>query len=135
MTAPSGAQLVRVEMTAPRPGQSDAFELWAVSTVLPAGPLTEAALAWEMRDLGSVGDDPPVRHIGVLGPVGATSAELIDGVKQSPPVALTDRAGLLPPPGEGAKRVQVQFRDGTGRLLDLVDVLDLHAELPTGLPE
>jgi hypothetical protein len=132
VTAPSGARLLMVKLSAP--DQPNTRVGTDVSTALPAGPLTEAALAWQMDDPADRGDTRPVRHVGVLGPVGATSAQLVDGVTDHPAVALTDRAGLLPPPGAGAKRVQVHFRDATGRLLDMVDVLDMHAHLPSGLP-
>ena len=133
--APSGARLVRVEVSAPVPDRPGEAVGTGVSTVVPAGPPGEVGLAWQLSDPGDKGDDRPVRHVGVLGPVGATSARLVDGSAQLAQVNLTDRFGLLPPPGAGHQGAKVQFADAAGRVLTTVAVLDLHAELPTGLPQ
>jgi hypothetical protein len=134
VTAPSGARLIRVQVRVPEPGQPGALVDRSVSTVLPRGRLRDVALAWQLTDPTDTGDRPPVRHVGVLGPVGATSARLVDGTARLAEVRLTDRAGLLPPPGPGHEQARVQFTDATGRVVGTAPVLDLHAELPTGLP-
>ena len=134
LTAPSGARLVRVQVQAPLPAQPGTWIDESVSTVLPAGRLRDVALAWQLTGPTDSGDRPPVRHVGVLGPVGAVSARLVDGTAQLAAVSLYDRAGQLPPPGPGHEQARVEFTNAAGRVVARVPVLDLHAELPTGLP-
>jgi hypothetical protein len=135
VTAPSGARLVQAYLEAPVPGESNARMSTGTTTVLPAGRLADVAVAWKMSNPDDRGDDRPVRNLGVLGPVGATSARLVDGGLTLAEVRLTDRAGLLPPPPAGHEKARVQFTDAAGKELATVGVLDLHATLPTGLPQ
>jgi len=135
VTAPSGARLVHVRLEAPVPGESNARHGTSKSTVLPAGRVADVAVAWQMSNPDDSGDDRPVRNLGVFGPVGATSARLVDGDLTLAEVRLTDRAGLLPPPPAGHEKARVRFTDAAGKVLTTVGVLDLHATLPTGLPQ
>jgi hypothetical protein len=98
---------------------------WLTATaVLPAGPLEDVAVAWQVpRSRPQEDDDPePSGRIAVLGPVGATSATFLDGHGRTlTSTTLTDGFGTATAPSTRS----VRFTDATGRALTTTTVRPL----------
>jgi len=122
VTAASGAHVVGVFRQLGSPADQGT---WLTATaVLPAGPLEDVAVAWQVpRSRPQEDDDPePSGRIAVLGPVGATSATFLDGHGRSlTSTTLTDGFGTATAPSTRS----VRFTDSTGRALTTTTVRPL----------
>jgi hypothetical protein len=106
MTAPSGARVLAVVQHV---GESETHVV--SGTVLPSGrPLDSASIAWPL---------PDAARLGVLGPVGASTAVLLDGEQQEVGrTALADGFTVA----ERLSATSVRFLDADGRVVGEIPV-------------
>jgi hypothetical protein len=111
MTAPSGARVLAVVQHV---GQ---WEAHVVSgAVLPSGrPLDSASIAWPL---------PDAARLGVLGPVGASTAVLLDGEQEVGRTALADGFTVA----ERRSATSVRFLDADGRSVGEIPVSERVGE-------
>jgi hypothetical protein len=111
MTAPSGARVLAV-LRHEFSGRN--LATWVVSgAVLPQRPLEQAALAWPVPD-GGAGDQPvPSGQVALLGPVGATTAVLLNGGQEIDRTPLSGGFAVA----EAPSAESVRFIDASGRTL------------------
>ncbi|HET9657135.1 MAG TPA: hypothetical protein VFP72_17415 [Kineosporiaceae bacterium] len=109
VTSLSGAHVVTVATATPQADGTPAEER-RLTEVLPAGPLERVGLAWKQAVLPGVA--------GLVGPVGAVSAQVVSADGGRHPVALVDGAGSA----DVVDPVRADFLDASGRVLATVPV-------------
>jgi hypothetical protein len=131
VTAPSGALVVSVDLSAPTgPSSSTGTQ---VRTVLPAGPLDQATVAWVVNAPNQSGS-PASLGVAVLGPVGAQTARTTGQDGQSVEVPLRGGAGLIPLQGPAHPGRIVELLGPDGAVVATTAVLPAESQLPTGVP-
>jgi hypothetical protein len=131
VTAPSGARILSVDLSAPTgPSSSTGTQ---VRTVLPAGPLDQATVAWVVNSPNQSGSRASP-GVGVLGPVGAQTARTTDQDGRPVEIPLRGGAGLIPLQGPARPGAAVELLGPNGAVVATTTVLPATTELPTGVP-
>jgi hypothetical protein len=131
VTAPSGARIISVDLSAPT-GPSSGIGT-QVRTVLPAGPLDQATVAWVVTTPNQSGSRASL-GVGVLGPVGAQTARTTNQDGRTVEVPLRGGAALIPLQGPAHPGAVVEFLGPDAAVVATTTVLPAGSELPTGVP-